>query len=223
METHILVIEDDPEFADYLRRGLTYEGYRVQVFPSAEAGLDALREGQPDLVILDIMLPGMDGASACRQLRDMGYTCPVLMLTARNAVNDRITGLDAGADDYLGKPFVFEELLARLRALLRRSGAADLVISFSDLELDGGIYAARRQGKTFPLTHTEYELLEFFLTHPGQVLTRQTLVEKFWSLESESSENTLDVYISRLRRKLGEPPLIRTLHGIGYVLEEGQV
>jgi two-component system response regulator MprA len=223
METHILIIEDDPEFADYLRRGLTYEGYHVQVFPNAEVGMAALSDYPPDLAILDVMLPGMDGMSACRRLRDLGYTGPVLMLTARNAVDDRINGLDAGADDYLGKPFAFEELLARLRALLRRSSAADKVISYADLELDTGIYAARRQGKTISLTHKEYELLAFFLAHTGQVLTRQMLVDKFWSLESESSDNALDVYISRLRRKLGEPPLIRTLHGIGYMLEEGQV
>jgi two-component system response regulator MprA len=220
METDILIIEDDPEFADYLRRGLTYESYRVQVFPTAEAGVAALRDRPPDLAILDLMLPGMDGVSACRQLRDQGFAGPVLMLTARNAVDDRITGLDAGADDYLGKPFAFEELLARLRTLLRRTSSPGTVTTFADLELDAGIYAARRQGRTIPLTHTEYELLAFFLAHPGQVLTRQTLVERFWSLENETSENALDVYISRLRRKLGEPALIRTLHGIGYVLEE---
>jgi two-component system response regulator MprA len=222
METHILIIEDDPEFADYLRRGLTYEGYFVEIFPNAEAGLAALRTRPTDLVILDIMLPEMDGMMACRKMREFGYDCPVLMLTARNAINDRITGLDAGADDYLGKPFAFDELLARLRALLRRTNFSEMVSTFADLELDAGIYAARRQGRTIPLTRTEFELLSFFLAHPGQVLERQTLVERFWSMERETSENTLDVYISRLRRKLGDPPLVRTLHGIGYVLEEGQ-
>ena len=222
MENFIMIIEDDPEFADYLRRGLMYEGYRVQVFHDAEAGIEALPNRSPDLIILDVMLPGMDGFLACRQLRDMDFSCPILMLTARNAVDDRITGLSVGADDYLGKPFVFDELLARLRALLRRNLSPGKVITFADLELDSGIYAARRQGKTIPLTRTEYELLAFLMAHPGHVLTRQTLVEKFWGLESKSSENALDVYVSRLRRKLGDPPLIRTLHGIGFMLEEGQ-
>ena len=220
MNNHLLVIEDEPEFADYLRRGLTYDGYRVQLANNAESGLEALRRSLPDLVILDVMLPGLDGMTACRYLREWGYSGPVLMLTARNTVVDRVTGLDAGADDYLVKPFEFDELLARLRALLRRKGVSNSVISFADLELDIGLRVAFRQGKSIALTRTEYDLLAFFLAHPQQTLTRDMLIESVWGFAKEGDTSLLDVYISRLRRKLGEPPLIHTLYGIGYVLNE---
>jgi two-component system response regulator MprA len=158
MLASVLVIEDEPEFADYLWRGLTYEGYRVRLASTAEAGLDQVRQIQPDLVILDIMLPGMDGLAACRRLRAAGFLGPILMLTARDAIGDRVNGLNSGADDYLVKPFAFEELLARLRALLRRAGPAN-VTAFGDLELNPGLRSVHRQGHVIALTRTEYDLL----------------------------------------------------------------
>lgn len=214
----ILIIEDDPEFGDYLRRGLSYEGYRVRLSSSSEAGLVEIRLSQPDLLILDVMLPGMDGMATCRSLRQLGYSGPILMLTARNAVDDRVTGLESGADDYLGKPIVFDELLARLRALLRRRDVGGHILSFADLELDSGLRLARRKGSPISLSRTEYDLLALFLNYPRQVLTRDTLLEKVWGTE-KGDLNVLDVYISRLRRKLGDPPLIQTIYGVGYLLK----
>ena len=221
MEANLLIIEDDIEFADYLRRGLTYEGYRVRVAASAEAGLEQAHQHHPDLMILDVMLPGLDGMEACRRLRASGYQCPVLMLTARDALHDRVFGLDAGADDYLVKPFVFDELLARLRALLRRTNVASRVVTFADLELNTSLRAARRHGRTILLSRIEYDLLALFLAHPQQALTRSAIIETVWSGETTPTDNMLDVYVSRLRRKLGHPLLIHTLHGVGYVLKEG--
>lgn len=218
---NLLIVEDDPEFADYLRRGLTYESYRVRVATSAEAGFEQMHQYHPDLMILDVMLPGLDGMEACRRLRASGYHCPVLMLTARDAINDRVLGLDAGADDYLVKPFVFDELLARLRALLRRANAAGSVVTFADLELNTSLRTAHRHGHTIPLSRIEYELLALFLAHPQQVLTRNSIIEEVWGGEATPTDNMLDVYVSRLRRKLGIPLLIHTLHSVGYVLKEG--
>lgn len=220
MEPNLLIIEDDPEFADYLRRGLTYEGYRVAAVTSAEIGLEQLHQDRPDLVMLDVMLPGMDGLAACRRLRESGCTSPVLMLTARDAVPDRVTGLESGADDYLVKPVAFDELLARIRALLRRTGAISSVITFSDLELDTAARIAHRRNEIIRLSRTEYELLTLFLAHPRQALTRAAILENVWGFERECDTNVLDVYVSRLRRKLGDPPLIHTLHRVGYILKE---
>lgn len=220
MELSLLIVEDEPEFADYLRRGLTYEGYRVHVAPSAEAALEQLRLTHPDGVLLDVMLPGMDGMLACRSLRESGYAGPILMLTARDAVNDRVTGLDAGADDYLVKPFAFDELLARLRAILRRVNPANVIV-FADLEVDTGQRVARRHGQSISLSRTEYELLGLFLNHPRQALSRERLLEQIWGLRVGQTANVLDVYVSRLRRKLGNPPLIQTVYGVGYALTEG--
>lgn len=220
MDAQLLVIEDEPEYADYLRRGLTYAGYRVRVAASAEAGLHQVQRSQPEIIILDVMLPGMDGMAACRQLRQSGFTGPVLMLTARDAVPDRVLGLDSGADDYLVKPFAFDELLARLRALQRRNGGLSNRITFADLELDGNLHVARRSGKAIPLTRTEYDLLALFLEHPRQALSRDVLITSVWGADREHDPNVLDVYISRLRRKLGDPPLIHTRHGVGYVLQD---
>jgi two-component system response regulator MprA len=219
MGAHFLVIEDDPEFADYLRRGLTYEGHQVQVAASAEAGLDMLCYPQPDLVILDVMLPGMDGMATCRMLRQIDYLGPILMLTARNGVGDRVAGLNAGADDYLGKPFDFDELSARIRALLRRQGTLQATLNFADLELDTTLYAARRQGKTTPLSRTEYDLLALFMAYPEQVLSRDVILGRVWPDMYDCHTNVLDVYISRLRCKIGSPPLIHTLYGVGYILK----
>lgn len=221
MESRLLIIEDDLELADYLRRGLTYEGYQVEVAEDAEAGLEKIRRSQPDLILLDLMLPGIDGIDACQRLRQSGHTNPILMITARNAVNDRVLGLDSGADDYLVKPFAFDELLARLRALERRALGGSRVVSFGDLELDSGQHAARRRGKLIPLSRTEYDLLSLFLAHPRQALTREAIFESVWGFEKERDGNMLDVYVSRLRRKLGAPPLIQTLYGVGYILEVG--
>lgn len=215
----LLIVEDNQEFADYLRRGLTYEGYRIQLASTAEAGLRAVRRHRPDLVILDVMLPGMDGMTACRSLRDADYRGPVLMLTARNTIDDRVSGLNAGADDYLGKPFDFAELLARLRALLRRQEAST-VQTFADLVLDSGLREARRGERQIKLSRTEYDLLAFFLEYPEQVLEREEVIARIWGPGQGVSAHVLTVYISRLRDKLGEPPLIQTVHGVGYILKK---
>ena len=220
METDILIVEDEVEFADYLRRGLTYAGYRVHLAHSAEEGLEKFNQIQPHFLILDVMLPGMDGMTVCRRLRESGYTGSILMLTARDAIPDRVMGLDSGADDYLVKPFAFDELLARLRTLQRRIGDVNSAITFTDLELDRGLHLARRAGKPISLTRTEYDLLIHFLEHPRQVLTRESLIMEVWGGDAEIQPNILDVYIARLRRKLGDPPLIHTLYGVGYVLKE---
>ncbi|PKN84084.1 MAG: DNA-binding response regulator [Chloroflexi bacterium HGW-Chloroflexi-8] len=220
MSVKILIIEDNLEFADYLRRGLTYEGYLARFASDAETGLSIQNEFRPDLLILDIMLPGMDGIEACMYFREIGFAFPVLMLTARNSIGDRVTGLDAGADDYLGKPFEFEELLARIRALLRRTIAGEKVMSFSNLDLDLSMQAAYRNEKSILLTKTEYEMLVFFLSHPREVISREVLLNRFWGFDQCTGGNVLDVYVGRLRRKLGEPVLIHTVFGVGYILKE---
>ena len=222
METDILLIEDELEFADYLKRGLTYAGYRVCLAHSAEDGLEKFDQNRPRLLILDVMLPGMDGMDACRRIREKGFTGPILMLTARNAIPDRVMGLDAGADDYLVKPFAFDELLARLRTLQRRTGDVDSRMTFADVELDKNLYTVRRADKPISLTRTEYHLLTHFLAHPRQVLTREMLILELWGQDAEIQPNLLDVYIARLRRKLGDPPLIHTVYGIGYMLKAGK-
>jgi len=220
--SRILVVDDEVEFADFLRRGLIQEGYDVTVAPSAADGWDVVLAAPPDVVILDVMLPDMDGMLLCRMLRREGQRIPILMLTARDAIPDRVAGLDAGADDYLPKPFAFEELLARVRALLRRSGRDGTgVLTFADLSLDLALREARRGDRCIRLTQKEHELLEQFLLHPRQVLTRDVLVARIWSPDTEAESNVLEVYVRRLRRKLGEPELIRTVHGIGYALQDG--
>lgn len=223
MEADILLIEDEAEFADYLKRGLTYAGYRVRLAHSAEEGLEKFDQDRHRLLILDVMLPGMNGMDACRRIREKGFTGPILMLTARNAIPDRVLGLDSGADDYLVKPFAFEELLARIRTLQRRTGESTSSINFADMELDMGLHAAHRAGKPIPLTRTEFDLLNYFLRHPRQVLTREELILNVWGQDAGIQPNILDVYIARLRRKIGEPPLIHTIYGIGYVLKEETV
>lgn len=223
MEADILLIEDEAEFADYLKRGLTYAGYRVRLAHSAEEGLEKFDQDRHRLLILDVMLPGMNGMDACRRIREKGFTGPILMLTARNAIPDRVLGLDSGADDYLVKPFAFEELLARIRTLQRRTGASTSSINFADMELDMGLHAAHRAGKPIPLTRTEFDLLNYFLRHPRQVQTREELILNVWGQDAGIQPNILDVYIARLRRKIGEPPLIHTIYGIGYVLKEETV
>lgn len=223
MKAKILIIEDDQGILKFLRRGLTYEGYEVEVAEDGEEGLEMARENSPDLVILDLMLPGMDGLEVCRQLRAEG-DLPILMLTAKDETNDRVTGLDMGADDYMVKPFEFKELLARIRALLRRAQPTqDKILEFSDLTLDRGTRRAHRGDRTISLTAKEYELLELFMEHPRQVLTREVIYDRVWGYNFGGQSNIIEVYVRYLRQKLekdGEPRLIHTLRGVGYVLRK---
>jgi two-component system response regulator MprA len=220
----ILLIEDERKIADFIRRGLTLEGYQVQVAYDGESGLDAAVEQKPDLIILDIMLPAIDGIEVCKALRDAGFDMPILMLTARDAVRDRVAGLDAGADDYLVKPFAFDELLARIRALLRRRAAAEEeVLQFADLTLRPATREVTRGGRLIDLTAREFDILETFMRHPRQVLTREQLYERIWGYDFSGESNIIEVYIRYLRAKLeanGEPRLIHTVRGVGYVLRE---
>jgi len=223
----ILVVDDERAVRDSLRRALELEGYRVELAEDGEQALRRLElEPQPDAVILDILMPGADGLEVCRRLRRSGNVIPVLMLTARAEVDSRVAGLDAGADDYLPKPFALAELLARLRALLRRlgngDGAAD-TLRFADLELEPGTREVRRSGDLIDLTRTEFALLELFLRNPRQVLTRSVIFERVWGYDFGPSSNSLDVYIGYLRRKTeldGRPRLIHTVRGVGYALRE---
>jgi two-component system response regulator MprA len=219
----ILVVDDDPAVTDFLRRGLSYEGYSVQVAPDGPAGLAAAREKAPDMVILDVMMPGMDGLEVCRRLK-AGGDLPVLMLTARDSVADRVEGLETGADDYLVKPFAFEELLARIHALLRRhEREAPEMLRYSDLSLDTAERVARRGRRQIELSATEYNLLNLFMRRPRHVLTRDRIMESVWGYDFDGESNVLEVYVRYLRRKLeadGEPRLIHTMRGSGYVLRE---
>jgi two-component system response regulator MprA len=221
MSEHILVIEDDQGIADTLRRGLIFEGYRVTLVYNGEDALQSAREQMPDLVLLDWMLPGLDGLEVCRRLRAAGDV-PILMLTAKDDVPDRVTGLDAGADDYLVKPFAFDELLARIRALLRRSRPTQAeILRFADLELDTGTHQARRGDHVIELTAKEYELLELFMRNPRNVLTRDLIFDRVWSYDFGGESNIIEVYVRYLRRKLesgGQSRLIHTVRGVGYVL-----
>jgi two-component system response regulator MprA len=196
----------------------------VQVAYDGESGLDAAVEQRPDLIILDIMLPAIDGIEVCKALRDAGFDMPILMLTARDAVRDRVAGLDAGADDYLVKPFAFDELLARIRALLRRRVAAEEeVLQFADLTLRPATREVTRGGRPIDLTAREFDILETFMRHPRQVLTREQLYERIWGYDFSGESNIIEVYIRYLRAKLeanGEPRLIHTVRGVGYVLRE---
>ena len=220
----ILVVDDERAVRESLRRALQLEGYEVEL---AEDGADALAKlnggGTPDAVILDVLMPTIDGLEVCRRIRREGNSVPVLMLTARAEVESRVAGLDAGADDYLPKPFALEELLARLRALLRRSGGTDEVVRFEDLELDPSTREARRGGELMELTRTEFNLLELFLRNPRQVLTRSQIYERVWGYDFGATSNALWVYVGYLRRKLeegGEPRLLHTVRGVGYALRE---
>jgi two-component system, OmpR family, response regulator MprA len=223
----ILVVDDERAVRESLRRALELEGYQVEL---AEDGSEAIERlganghGQPDAVVLDILMPGIDGLEVCRYLRRTGNNLPVLMLTARDAVGDRVAGLDAGADDYLVKPFALDELLARVRALLRRAAPTpDEVLSFADVELSPSRREARRGGDDLQLTRTEFNLLELFLRNPRQVLTRSVIFERVWGYDFGFASNSLDVYIGYLRRKTeegGRPRLIHTVRGVGYALRE---
>jgi len=222
--TRILVVDDDAKIRTVVRRGLAYEGYRVVEAASGEEGLEKAREHLPDLVVLDLMLPGIDGLEVTRRLRASGDEIAILMLTARDEVSDRVEGLETGADDYLVKPFNFEELLARVHALLRRRAApSGEILRFADLELDVDAREARRGGRTIELTTTEYNLLLLLIRHPRKVLTRALIMEHVWSYDFEGESNILEVYVRYLRTKLetdGEGRLIHTVRGAGYVLKE---
>jgi two-component system, OmpR family, response regulator MprA len=221
----ILVVDDDRAVRESLRRALELQSYEVELASDGAEALEWLAaDGQPDAVVLDILMPGIDGLEVCRQIRRRGNSVPVLMLTARDAVGDRVEGLDAGADDYLVKPFALEELLARIRALLRRaSPAADGVLHFADLELDTGTREVRRGDDDVELTRTEFNLLELFMLNPRQVLTRSIIFERVWGYDFGFASNSLDVYIGYLRRKTeagGKARLIHTVRGVGYALRE---
>ena len=221
----ILVVDDERAVRESLRRALELEGYEIEL---AEDGSQALRlletEPEPDAMVLDILMPGVDGLEVSRTLRRKGSKLPILMLTARTQVEDRVEGLDAGADDYLTKPFALEELLARVRALLRRtSDGTGETLAFADLQLDPGTREVTRGGERIELTRTEFSLLELFLLNPRQVLTRSLIFERVWGYDFGFASNSLDVYIGYLRRKTeagGKPRLIHTVRGVGYALRE---
>jgi two-component system, OmpR family, response regulator MprA len=220
----VLVVDDERAVRDSLRRALELEGYRVELAEDGEQALRRLEvDPQPDAVILDVLMPGADGLEVCRRLRSVGNEIPVLMLTARSEIDSRVAGLDAGADDYLSKPFALAELLARLRALLRRLGSDDStdVLRFADLELDTGTREVRRGGDLIDLTRTEFALLELFLRNPRQVLTRSVIFERVWGYDFGPTSNSLDVYVGYLRRKTEtgrRSRLIHTVRGVGYAL-----
>lgn len=221
----ILVVDDDRAVRESLGRALQLEDYTVDLVADGMAALAHVRQHRPDLIVLDVMMPGVDGLGVVRRLRADDMEIPVLLLTARDAVADRVAGLDVGADDYLVKPFALEELLARVRALLRRGGPAEdvspEVLRVEDVVLDTAAMRATRGGRPLELTRTEFELLELFLANPDRVLTRDVLHDRVWGYDAGTASNTLEVYVGYLRRKLeaaGEPRLIQTVRGVGYVL-----
>lgn len=219
----VLVVEDEPNIADFIRRGLVYKGYDVDTAASGEDALETARERLPDLVILDLMLPGMDGVEVCRRLR-AADDVPIIMLTARDALSDKVEGLEAGADDYVTKPFQFAELLARVRAALRRKEArADAgLISVGDLTIRPLSREVLRNGRDVQLSAREYDLLEYLARHAGQVLSKETLFEKVWGYDFEVESDAVKVYVSYLRKKLnagGEPDLIHSIRGVGYIVK----
>ncbi len=223
MKAYILVVDDDPRITELLRRVLAYEGYSVTIAASGSEALVRALERPPDLIVLDIMLPGMDGLEVARRMHVAGDTVPILMLTARDTVHDRVQGLETGADDYLVKPFAPEELVARVKALLRRNQEQQEVLRYADVELDTGTRVAHRGAREIELSPTEYELLALFLRRPRQVLTRDIILDRVWGIDFEGSSNVMEVYVGYLRTKLeaeGEPRLIHTVRGVGYVFKE---
>jgi two-component system response regulator MprA len=216
LRERVLVVDDDPPLQRMLARSLSAEGFAVTVAPDGPAALMAAERSAPDVIVLDLGLPTLDGLSVCRRLRAKGLPTPILMLTARDAVSDRVAGLEAGADDYLVKPFAIQELIARLRALTRRGRQSDVLLSYADLVLDSEGRLATRGAKTIVLTGRESALLALLLREAGRTVTRQRAIDEIWGGAAES--NVVDRYVTRLRRKLGEPPLIRTLRGSGFVL-----
>jgi DNA-binding response OmpR family regulator len=222
--THLLIVEDEPEIAGYLRRGLALEGFSVEIAADGQAAINAARDRAPDLVVLDVMLPGMDGLEVARRLR-AASDVPIIMLTARDAVPDRVAGLEAGADDYLIKPFAFEELLARIRVQLRRRQRDEnpAILRYGPLTMDTAAHETVIGERRVELTAKEYELLELFMRHPQQVLTREVIYDRVWGYDFGGESNIIEVYIRYLRQKLeagGEARLIHTVRGVGYILRE---
>ncbi len=225
MDKNVLVVEDDEQVRRSVERALRFEGYTVSVAGDGEEGLQALAAEPPDVVVLDVMMPRLDGIAVCRLMRARGDRTPVLMLTARHELSDRVAGLDAGADDYLVKPFALEELLARLRALLRRTGFSEgeETLRVGDLELRPAARTVRRGSREIDLTRTEFDLLELLMVNAGIVMLRHVIYERIWGFDFETTSNSLDVYIGYLRRKTeagAEPRLIHTVRGVGYVVRQ---
>lgn len=221
----VLVVEDDAAVRRSVERALSFEGYEVATAQDGVAGLLAIADRAPDLVVLDVMMPGLDGLAVCRRVRDAGDRTPILMLTARHELDDRVAGLDAGADDYLVKPFALEELLARVRALLRRAVPSEdaHALRVGDLVLELAARTVRRSGRVIELTKTEFDLLELLMLNARIVLSRDTIYERIWGIDFETSSNSLDVYVGYLRRKTeaeGQERLIHTVRGVGYVVRE---
>jgi two-component system response regulator MprA len=214
----VLVVDDDPPIRRMLERTFAAEGYRVEAAADGGEALAAVERSVPDLVVLDVAMPGIDGLAVCRRLRSRGLAVPILLLTARDAVPDRVAGLDAGADDYLVKPFASEELLARARALLRRGSEPDELLAFDDLVFEVRTRSARRGEREIRLSAREGELLELLLRNPRQVISRVLALERVWGGESAATLNAVDRCVSYLRRKLGDPPLIQTVRGVGFML-----
>jgi len=217
------VVDDEPAVREVLERILRLDGYDVDLAADGREALGRQRAAPADAVVLDVLMPHIDGLEVCRRMRDGGDRTPVLMLTARHEVGDRVAGLEAGADDYLPKPFSIDELMARLKALMRRSGWSrdDLVLRFEDLELDTVAHEVRRGGRPIDVTRTEFLLLELFLRHPRQVLTREQIFDRVWGYDFGPTSNSLEVYVGYLRRKTesaGEPRLLHTVRSVGYVL-----
>ncbi len=223
----ILVVDDDRAVRESLRRSLAFNGYSVSLAEDGVEALNSIAADRPDALVLDVMMPRLDGLEVCRQLRSIGDDLPILVLTARDSVSERVAGLDAGADDYLPKPFALEELLARMRALLRRTGPGDkpesVAMRFADLTLDPVTREVTRGTRQISLTRTEFALLEMLIANPRRVLTRSRILEEVWGFDFPTSGNALEVYVGYLRRKTeaeGEPRLIHTVRGVGYVLRE---
>ena len=226
MAVRILVVDDDRAVRESLRRSLSFNGYSVDLAQDGQEALELITTARPDAVVLDVMMPRLDGLEVCRRLRSSGDDLPILVLTARDSVSERVAGLDAGADDYLPKPFALEELLARMRALLRRTTPEDresIAMSFADLSLDPMTRDVTRGERHISLTRTEFSLLEMLIANPRRVLTRSRILEEVWGFDFPTSGNALEVYVGYLRRKTeaeGEPRLIHTVRGVGYVLRE---
>ena len=224
MTPHILVVEDEAKLAQFIKLELEFENYKVTVAPDGFTGLSSAREIQPDLILLDWMLPGISGPEICRRLRQTGDKVPIILLTAKDEVSDRVTGLDAGADDYVIKPFSIEELLARVRANLRRDSEEESeLLQFKDLTLNRSTREVFRDRRLIELTAKEFDLLEYLLSHPRQVLTRDQILERVWGYDFMGDSNIIEVYVRYLRLKLeqlNESRLIQTVRGVGYVLRE---